>query len=292
MARTEGDRCRVALPARPPHRDPSGTRNLSLPIVEYTPSRPSSPDRWGGTRPTGGMVDRVRPAQDSQLRVCRPGSQPPPALHNRMCKVRKSWSLLVVGSSSWSNGGADLGVWMPAKAKWAQLADNIRERIESGELAPGTSCRRPRSSNWSTACRPRSCGKRSWSFRCRAGSRESTVSGCLSPSGRRAHSCVRDWRGVCEWTAAVTSLCWPRGSVRAKATPASSSGTASRCGAGGSGHGAAGVGRDHHRWHGADGPHHLACVGTRHRRDRHQFCQAREVGRVGRVERDPVNVGD
>ncbi|WP_405105902.1 winged helix-turn-helix domain-containing protein [Micromonospora sp. NBC_01405] len=26
---------------------------------------------------------------------------------------------------------------MPAKAKWAQLADNIRERIESGELAPG-----------------------------------------------------------------------------------------------------------------------------------------------------------
>ncbi|MFI1193932.1 GntR family transcriptional regulator [Micromonospora sp. NPDC020750] len=26
---------------------------------------------------------------------------------------------------------------MPAKAKWAQLADNIRERVESGELAPG-----------------------------------------------------------------------------------------------------------------------------------------------------------
>ncbi len=26
---------------------------------------------------------------------------------------------------------------MPAKAKWAQLADNIRGRIESGELAPG-----------------------------------------------------------------------------------------------------------------------------------------------------------
>lgn len=26
---------------------------------------------------------------------------------------------------------------MPAKAKWAQLADYLRERIESGELAPG-----------------------------------------------------------------------------------------------------------------------------------------------------------
>ncbi|SCF46470.1 winged helix-turn-helix domain-containing protein [Micromonospora mirobrigensis] len=26
---------------------------------------------------------------------------------------------------------------MPAKAKWAQLADHLRERIESGELAPG-----------------------------------------------------------------------------------------------------------------------------------------------------------
>ncbi|MBM0226881.1 MULTISPECIES: winged helix-turn-helix domain-containing protein [Micromonospora] len=26
---------------------------------------------------------------------------------------------------------------MPAKAKWAQLADHIREQIASGELAPG-----------------------------------------------------------------------------------------------------------------------------------------------------------
>ncbi|MFG2061470.1 MULTISPECIES: winged helix-turn-helix domain-containing protein [unclassified Micromonospora] len=26
---------------------------------------------------------------------------------------------------------------MPAKAKWAQLADGIRAQIESGELAPG-----------------------------------------------------------------------------------------------------------------------------------------------------------
>ncbi len=26
---------------------------------------------------------------------------------------------------------------MPAKAKWAQIADHIREQIASGELAPG-----------------------------------------------------------------------------------------------------------------------------------------------------------